>query len=111
MAGAMSLLSNTDFDLTSIFIPLAILLALVGLMMAILSVVRRKIGVGDPAPRDFSLGQLRELHSQGKLTDEEFEKAKSLMVSKVHSNLAKEVKPSMVAEPLNTDLKSSDPRR
>ena len=100
----MHFLSKSTFDLTSLAIPLAAVLVFAGILLAVLSVVRRRMKVQEHAPLDFSLTDLRNLHRQGKLTDDEFEKAKALMVNKVHTTLAKEVKPSMVAEPMNTDI-------
>ncbi len=104
----MALLSAASSSVTSIVIPLAIVLVFTGVLLAVLSFLRRKMKVEESTPRDFSLTDLRDLHRQGKMTDEEFERAKSLIVNKVHTKLAKEAKPSMVAQPMESELKSED---
>lgn len=106
MIGDMHLLSNASASISSLFVPLAILLGLTGLLLAILSVVRRKVRDMEVKPKDFSLTDLRELHRSGQMTSEEFERAKALLVGKVQSDLAKEVKPSRSAEPMHVDVKS-----
>lgn len=101
------LLQGTDpTSLYSIIIPLAIVLVFTGLLLAVLSMFRRRMKVEESTPRDFTLTDLRELHRQGKMTTQEFERAKALMVEKVQSKLAQEVKPTKAAQPFNTDLKS-----
>lgn len=107
---AMHLLSQTPSSaLTGVFIPLAIVLVCTGLLLAVLSIVRSRMRGEQHRPRDFTLTELRELHRTGQLTDEEFDRAKSLLVGKVHTSLAKEVKPSIASKPLNADLKSELP--
>jgi hypothetical protein len=104
----MILLASATSSLTSIIVPLAIVLVFTGVLLAILSVLKRRMGGELTTPRDFTLTELRDLHRQGKLSDEEFGRAKSLLVEKVHSKLAKEAKPSMTASPLNAELKSEE---
>lgn len=106
------LLGTTSSVLTSIVVPLAAVLVFTGLLLAVLSFIRRRMKIEESTPRDFSLTELRDLHRQGKLTDEEFDRAKSLLVGKVHSNLAKEVKPTMAAEPMRSEIKTDfEPRK
>lgn len=99
-------LGTASSALTSIVIPLAIVLVFTGLLLAVLSLVRRRMRIDAATPRDFTLTELRDLHRQGKMTDQEFERAKSLLVGKVHSNLAKEPKPGRTADPLGSEIKS-----
>lgn len=101
----MVLLATASSVLPTIVVPLAIVLVMTGLLLAVLSVVRRRMRGDVHQARDFTLTELRDLHRQGKLSDEEFERAKSLLVGKVHSKLAKEVKPSLASQPMTTELK------
>lgn len=106
----MPILGTTSSALTSIVIPLAIVLAIAGVLLAVLSVVRRRMKVESGHATDFTLTELRDLRAQGKLTEEEFERAKSLMVGKVHAKLAKEARPSNAAAPLGAELKDESAR-
>ena len=90
-------------------VPLMILLVLAAILIGALAIVRRKVraDAGGSGPRDFSLGDLRALHREGKLTTEEFERAKEKLVGSVRATLQKEVKPSMVETPFAGELKES----
>ena len=88
------------------FVPLAIVLVFTGVLLAVLSVIRRRMRREHSTAGDFTLTELRDLHREGKLNDEEFERAKSLLVGKVHNKLAKEAKPSFSSPPMHTDLKA-----
>lgn len=92
-----------------IAVPLMVLLILSALLVGALAVVRKKMnaGPGAVAPRDFSLGDLRSLHREGKLTTEEFERAKAKLVSSVRATLKKEVKPSIVEQPFSGEFKET----
>lgn len=105
----MPLLGTTSSALTSIVIPLAIVLVLAGLLLAVLSIVKRRMKTETGHASDFTLTELRDLRAQGKISEEEFERAKSLMVGKVHSKLAKEAKPTNAATPLGAELKDESP--
>lgn len=90
-----------------IIIPLLFLLILSGLLVAALAFVRKKMH-GEQyssTSRDFSLGDLRDLHREGKLTAEEFERAKEKLIGSVRQSLKKEAKPSMVEKPAGEELK------
>ena len=102
----MALLATVSSSLTTIIVPLAIVLVFTGVLLAVLSVVRRRMRGDVTGARDFTLTDLRDLHRQGKLTDEEFERAKSLLVGKVHTTLAGEAKPSLSSSPMHTELKA-----
>lgn len=54
-------------------------LVLVGLMLV--SYIKRRLGEDDaPASAGFTLSDLRQMHKSGRMTDEEFEKAKAMVV-------------------------------
>ena len=59
-------------------------LALVGLLVAglvIVSHLKRRLGQDDaPVSAGFTLSDLRQMHKSGQMTDEEFEKAKAMVV-------------------------------
>lgn len=89
-------------------VPLAVVIIVAGVLLAGLSIVRRKMRQDAAASaKDFSLGDLRTLHREGKLTDEEFERAKAKLVGNARSALIKETKPSLVEKPIGEELKDS----
>lgn len=93
--------------LTRMLWPMAIIVVLAGLLLAALSIVRRRMRHFDqpPAMRGFTLADLRDLRRSGQLTEEEFEKAKAKIVAGVQASIAKEAKPAPNAEPLNLEPK------
>lgn len=106
LPGQFQLLAQS-MSVVRMIIALGVVLALTAALLAALSFVRRRLrddSVMGPV-RDFSLGDLRALHRSGKLTDEEFERAKAKLVSGVQSKLAQETKPSMVEKPIAQELK------
>lgn len=103
---AMILLASIVSSLSSIVIPLAIVVVCAGVLLAVLSIVKRRMRVEPSTSRDFSLTELRDLHRAGKLTDDEFERAKALLVGRVHSQLAKEAKRTSGPASAAPDLKS-----
>lgn len=87
------------------------LIIVVGVLLALLAYYRRRMHVDQPIFRDFTLNDLRQLHRDGKLTDEELERAKARLVSSVQNKLAREARPTAPhAEPLNAELKSDQER-
>lgn len=66
-------------------------LLLLGLVLAayvLISLVRRKLLDEQPeAPAGFTLPDLRQLHKEGKISDEEFERAKSRIISATQAAL------------------------
>jgi hypothetical protein len=74
-----------DADEGSIFLVCAVLLAVVGLgAWGAIALRRRLWGEeegGSESPEGFTLGELRQLRKTGHLTDEEFEKAKAMVVA------------------------------
>ena len=101
--------ATTHTSYTRLALPLAGLLVLTGILLGALSYYRRKMHTPEPLIRDFTLSDLRQLHREGKLTDEEFDRAKSRLVSSVQNKLAKEARPTAPhAEPLNAELKSHE---
>lgn len=66
---------------------------IVGLLIAgfvAVSWVKRLVAAPDDAPAGgFSLGDLRQLHKDGQMSDEEFEKAKAMIVSAAQAAAAK----------------------
>lgn len=101
------LAAYTSQSIFRIAIPLLFLLLLSAVLVGALAVVRRKMHEGhmSHAPRDFSLGDLRRLHREGKLNDEEFARAKAKLVGSMQATLKKETKPSMVEQPVSEELK------
>ena len=61
-------------------------LLIVGLVLALQ--LRKWLFVADePVRAGFSLGDLRRMHKEGRMTDEEFEKAKALIVGEANRPL------------------------
>jgi hypothetical protein len=57
------------------------LLLLLGLMIFVIVRIRRALSPRDSSPATgFTLGELRDLHRKGKMTDAEFEAAKGLVL-------------------------------
>lgn len=104
----MILLAAAASSLGSLVIPLAVVVLGAGLLLATLSIVKRRLKGDSGTANDFSLTELRDLHRAGKLTDAEFERAKSLLVGKVHSQLAKEAKPPTLTPAAPTEFKGDE---
>jgi hypothetical protein len=96
-------------SVSRLVVPLTIFLLLSAVLIGALAIVRRKVRAeaGSSGPRDFSLGDLRALHREGKLTTEEFERAKAKLVGNVRATLQKEAKPSRVEQPFVGELKET----
>ena len=62
---------------------LGVLVIVVLIGVGAISLTRKWLHRDENAPGDFSLHQLRELHAAGSLTDEEFERAKSLVIGRL----------------------------
>lgn len=74
---------------------IAILLVIAVAGFGIASLVRKRMNdamqdTGIAPPADFTLSDLRKMHTAGQLTDEEFERAKGRIVAMTHAKLAKE---------------------
>lgn len=91
-------------SLTRLIPALVILIIVVAVLLAGLSMLRRRMKSDTGSSRDFTLGDLRRLRAEGKITEEELERAKSALVGRVHTSLAKEAKPSG-APPMETEVK------
>jgi len=68
--------------------PLAGVVVFASVLLAVLAVVRKRMNSPVELGGDFSLSSLRKLHKEGKLTDEEFARAKGKMVATTHKNIA-----------------------
>ncbi len=102
------LAKSSSTSVSTLVLALGVVVALTGGLLAALAVIRRRMREdAAQTPRDFSLGDLRSLHREGKLSDEEFERAKAKLVSGVRSTLQKEAKPSMVEQPFQEELKDA----
>lgn len=71
--------------------PAALILVFAAILLGALSIVRRRMRQHDQPNlmRGFTLDDLRQLKREGKLTDEEFDKAKAKIVANVQRSLAK----------------------
>jgi hypothetical protein len=78
-------------------VPTLILLAIVALLIGIIAVVRRTIFKRDDTSHDpmagFSLGSLRQLVKEGKMTPEEYEKAKAQLVQAAQRKIDEQATP------------------
>ncbi len=90
---------------------LLIMALLMGLAAYIIRKRMTREGDAPSLPMGFSLSDLRQLHAQGQLSDEEFEHAKRKMVAKTRSALASDEttpsQPSGDLPLLNLDLPPS----
>ena len=73
--------SGQNFDFSKLARPLAILVGVLIVAMVIVSWVRKRLKEPDqPVSAGFTLSDLRQLHKSGRMTDEEFERAKAKVV-------------------------------
>ena len=83
-------------------VPTLILLAIVALLIGVIAVVRRTIFKQDETADDplagFSLGSLRQLVKEGKMTPEEYEKAKAQLVQSAQRKIDQQSTPVDVAQ-------------
>jgi hypothetical protein len=66
--------------------------------------MRADAGDSTPGGAGFTLDELRRLHKEGKLTDNEYEKARSAIVGAAHRELLKS-KPDGKQKPSSTEMK------
>ncbi len=74
-------------DATDLFFPILLIMVVIGLLIGSIALVRRKMLAGqDDSANDplagFSLSNLRQLVKEGKMTQEEYDAAKALIVAK-----------------------------
>lgn len=78
-------------------VPTLILLAIVALLIGVIAVVRRVMFKSDDGGNDpmagFSLGALRQLVKEGKMTPEEYEKAKAQLVQAAQKQVDRQTPP------------------
>ncbi len=86
----------TQNDYGKLFVWSLILIAVVVVGFFVVVWVKRRMQAQDPptAPLGFTLADLRELHRSGKMTDEEFERARGKMVASLKRQDEKPKKPS-----------------
>ena len=71
-------------QLSGLFLPLALLLGLVGIGALVIHLVRRSTRREEDGPAEgFTLHDLRTMHQAGNLTDEEYERAKAALIERV----------------------------
>lgn len=81
--------------LSSVFVwSLVLVAAVIGGFWLVTILKRRLKSTDDEAPSlGFSLADLRELHRSGKLSDEEFERARTKMAASLKRDLSKPLRP------------------
>jgi hypothetical protein len=91
----MSLLGQTE-DLGRVFVLSAGLLLLCVALFFVASVVRKKLrdSADDVSGGGFTLNDLRELHRSGKMSDDEFERAKAALVDATRAAAARAAPPA-----------------
>ncbi|MGC4033770.1 MAG: hypothetical protein QM754_18965 [Tepidisphaeraceae bacterium] len=96
----LSILAESEFG--DVFVPLILTLLGLALLIGLVAVVRKKMMSGHAAgDGDLSLGGLRELVRQGKMTQQEYDAAKAQIVAAHHRRAerdALEVKPATPAK-------------
>ena len=97
---------SSSTTLFRLMLALAAFVVVAGVLLAVLSTVRRRMQVDHGVARDFTLAQLRELHREGKLTDEELNRAKAKLVASEQAKLARQAKPPARKAPFgSTEVK------
>lgn len=79
---------------SDVFVPTLLLLAIIALLIGVIAVIRRLLLKSDDVTDDpmvgFSLGSLRQLVKEGKMTQEEYEKAKARLVQAAQKQVDRE---------------------
>ncbi|UCD75016.1 MAG: SHOCT domain-containing protein [Phycisphaerales bacterium] len=71
-------------QLSDLFLPLVLLLAVVAIGTVVIHLVRRSTSRDEDSPTEgFTLHDLRTMHEAGDLTDEEFERARAALIGRV----------------------------
>jgi len=92
------IMAQSDNPVGSILGPLLVLLVLGSALVFGVSILRKKLRADDSVARDFSLGDLRRLRAEGKITQDELDRAKMALVGRAQSEL-KKPEPSRNPEP------------
>jgi len=100
----MHLLAADVGDVASnAIVPTLILLAIVAVLIGVIAVIRRNMFRNDSLEKDplagFSLGSLRQLVREGKMTQEEYEKAKAQLVQAAQRQVEKNAPPPAELSP------------
>lgn len=74
----------------SIFFYLGLIVALAVVLVGVALAVRRRVIGEDYTPESFTLSDLRQMHADGELSDEEFESARRKMIAHHKSMLIDE---------------------
>lgn len=74
----------------SIFFYLALIVLLSVVLIGVALVVRRRVISEDYTPESFTLSDLRQMHADGELSDEEFEAARRKMIAQHKALLSDE---------------------
>jgi len=78
-------------DSSSIYLWTMVLLVVVLLLFGAVAWVRKRLSPNEDFHGEgFTLSDLRQMHKDGKLTDEEFERAKAKMVAAMHAVQARQ---------------------
>jgi hypothetical protein len=97
--------TDSSRSVLRLMLALAVFLAVAGILLGLLSIYRRRLASGDSSGQPFTLDQLRQLHREGKLTNDEFERAKLNLVGSMHASILKENKPSRNEQALGAEVK------
>ena len=89
-------------------------LALIGVLavgLVVVSKVKRRLQEPDqPTSMGFTLSDLRQLHKSGRMTDEEFERAKAKVVEAAKKAAERDAKPPVAARAPGRQTGAIDPR-
>lgn len=84
-----------DGSVTSLVGPLSIVLIVGAALVFGVAVLRKYLKAGDDeVARDFSLGDLRRLKAEGKISQEELDRAKAALVGRTQAEMAKQPDPA-----------------
>ena len=87
-------------DFFPVLLRALVVMAFVGVLIGGVAVLRKRLteGEGDEASSSFSMGGLRELVRQGKMTQEEFDHAKAAVVDATQKQIARDAAAKAAAE-------------
>jgi hypothetical protein len=105
---AQPLLATASF--LNLAVPAAIVLVVAAVLITVLAVYRRRMKADTDDAPIFTLSDLRRMRDEGQLSDEEFERARSKLVTNTHRKIAEFDSPDLARDRKTADNLRIDPK-
>lgn len=105
---AHPLLATTSF--LNLAVPAAIVLVVAAVLITVLAVYRRRMKADTDDTPIFTLSDLRRMRDEGQLSDEEFERARSKLVTNTHRKIAEFDSPDLARDRKPADRLKIEPK-